>query len=56
MEEAESKKEEENEEEEEEDKDDEITTTMKPPTEVEKRCPRWPRQLILSSIKEWGKE
>ena len=54
--EVESKKEEENEEEEEDDKDDEITTTMKPPTEVEKSCPRGPRQLILSSIKEWGKE
>ena len=55
MEEAESKKEE-NEEKEEEDKDDEITTTMNPPTGVEKSCPRGPKQLILSSIKEWGKE
>ena len=42
----------ENENEEEEDKDDEITTTMKSPTAVQQSCPRGPRQLILSSIKE----
>ena len=51
-EEKEEVEEEENEEEEEEDKDDKITATMKSPTAMQQNCPRGPRQLIRSSIKE----